>query len=92
MLKISQAGKPGQNFTLKLEGRVVGPRVGELKQICEPLVNNGSTLTLDLADVSFADQHGAAVLASFSQRGVRLINPTPFLTEQLKMAAPATLN
>jgi len=38
MLKISQAGKANHSVTLKLEGRVVGPWVGELRQICEALL------------------------------------------------------
>ena len=41
MLKISQAGKANHSVTLKLEGRVVGPWVGELRQVCETLLTEG---------------------------------------------------
>ena len=55
MLKISQAGKANHSVTLKLEGRVVGPWVGELRQVCETHLSEGRALNLDLADVTFAD-------------------------------------
>ena len=84
MLKISQAGKPGQNFTLKLEGRVVGPWVGELRLICDSLLSNDRALNLDLSDVSYADTEGVELLANLKWRGVRLVNGSPFVAEQLK--------
>jgi ABC-type transporter Mla MlaB component len=61
MLKISQAGKANHSVTLKLEGRVVGPWVGELRQVCETLLTEGRTLKLDLTDVTLADADGVAV-------------------------------
>ena len=84
MLKISQAGKPGQNFTLKLEGRVVGPWVSELRLICESLLSNRRGLNLDLSDVSYADADGVELLTNLKSRGVLLANGSPFVSEQLK--------
>ena len=73
MLKISQAGKANHSVTLKLEGRVVGPWVGELRQVCETLLTEGRALKLDLADVTFADASGVAALTSFkdARRGLQ---------------------
>jgi ABC-type transporter Mla MlaB component len=84
MLKISQAGEVGHSVTLKLEGRVIGPWVGELRQVCETLLTEGRALKLDLADVTFADTSGVAVLSSFKSRGVKLACCSAFLKEQLK--------
>ena len=84
MLKISQAGKANHSVILKLEGRVVGPWVGELRQVCETLLTEGRALKLDLADVTFADTSGVAVFSSFKSRGVTLTNCSPFVEEQLK--------
>ena len=84
MLKISQAGKGNHSVTLKLEGSVVGPWVGELRQVCETLLTEGRPLKLDLADVTFADASGVSVLSSFKSRGVTLSNCSPFVEEQLK--------
>ena len=85
MLKISQTGPANHAVTLKLEGRVVGPWVGELCQVCETLLTEGRELRLDLADVSFADASGQAALTSFKSRGVVVRNCTPFVAEQLKV-------
>jgi ABC-type transporter Mla MlaB component len=41
-------------------------------------------LSLELADISFADAAGIALLRELRNRGVGLIHTTPFLAEQLK--------
>lgn len=74
-------------MTLRLEGRVVGPWVAELRQICESPIRDGSKLILDLAEVSFADDKGVALLSSLRSRGAKLLNATPFVKEQLKSLA-----
>jgi ABC-type transporter Mla MlaB component len=84
MLKISQAGKPNHSVTLKLEGRVVGPWVGELRQVCETHLTEQRSLKLDLADVTFVDASGVAALSSLKARGVAFTNCSPFVEEQLK--------
>jgi ABC-type transporter Mla MlaB component len=85
MLKISQAGSPNQSITLKLEGRVVGPWVEELRRICEPLLIQQRELNLDLADVSYLDNDGVATLIGFRSRGVKLDNCSAFLEQQMKV-------
>ena len=87
MLKISRAGNANHSVTLRLEGRVVGPWVGELRQACETLLTEGRALKLDLADVTFADADGVAALTAFKTRGVTLKNCSPFVDEQLRSTA-----
>jgi len=87
MLKISQAGKANYSVTLKLEGRVVGPWVDELRQVCGLIVSEGRKLKLDLAEVSFADVDGVVMLTSLKSRGVTITNCSPFVEEQLKSSA-----
>lgn len=84
MLKISQTGKANHSVTLKLEGRVVGPWVGELRQVCELIKSEHRKLKLDLAEVSFADADGVVTLANLKSRGVTFANCSPFVEEQLK--------
>ena len=84
MLKISEGKRGKQRVTLRLEGRVVGPWVAELRQICELLLTDGSKVALDLAEVSFADEDGVALLTSLQKRGAKLLSATPFVEEQLK--------
>jgi hypothetical protein len=86
MLKISQTGTPNHSVSLKLEGRVVGPWVDELRRICEPLLIGQRSLTLDLAEVSYADAEGVATLKRFKSNGVELANCSPFLEQQIKLS------
>ena len=84
MLKISQTGTPNHSVTLKLEGRVGGPWVEELRRICEPLLAEDQALKLDMAEVSYADAEGIAALNSFKSRGAKLWNCSPFVEQQIK--------
>jgi ABC-type transporter Mla MlaB component len=86
MLKISQTGTPNHSVTLTLEGRVVGPWVGELRRICEPFLAEDRDLKLDLTEVSFADAEGVAALNQFKSRGVKLKNCSPFVEQQIETA------
>jgi hypothetical protein len=84
MLKISQTGTPNHSVTLKLEGRVVGPWVGELRRVCEPLLAEECALRLDMAEVSYVDAEGVAALNGFKSHGVKLKNCSPFVEQQIK--------
>jgi len=59
-----------------LEGKLVGPWVKELENCWETaLVTCPSrTMLVDLADVSFIDSEGRALLARMRQKGVRLLS------------------
>lgn len=86
MLKISESKSAKKTTTLRLEGRVIGPWVDELKQVCEPRLKDGGSLVLDLTDVTFADEGGIAFLTNLRARGVKLLRAMPFVEEQLKSA------
>ena len=59
-----------------LEGKLVGPWVKELEKYWESVVatNASRTMLVDLADVSFIDAEGRALLARMRQKGVRLLS------------------
>lgn len=84
MLKISQIGSANHSVTLQLEGRMVGPWVGEARETCERLLNEGSKVKLNLTEVSFADADGVKLLADLVSRGVKLAGCSLFVEEQLK--------
>jgi len=69
---------------LRLEGRVAGPWVAELRTACERVLGEGRALELNLAEVSFLEPAGVALLANVRKRGVRLLACSPFVAEQLK--------
>lgn len=86
MLRISEIELNGDAATLRLEGHVGRTQVGEVKNTCEEHLSKGHRLTLDLADLLFADRAGIALLQELMRRGVALINCSPFLNEELNQA------
>ena len=59
-----------------LEGKLVGPWVEELEKCWESvLATHPSRMTLvDLAEVSFIDSEGRALLAQMREKGVKLLS------------------
>ena len=84
MLRISEENTANAAIRLRLEGRVVGLWVSELKRVCFELAARGCTLTLDLSEVSFADHNAIALFQDLMKVGFRFINCSPFLHEQFK--------
>jgi ABC-type transporter Mla MlaB component len=74
MLKISQVEVASRFITLRLEGRIVGPWVAELRQSCEQILREDRSLRLHLADVEFMDANGVTLLIELRSRGVSFID------------------
>ena len=91
MLKISEEKPGSEATTLRLEGRIVGPWVDELRRVCESLAGTGSRLSLNLDEVTFADDSAILLLVELQDRGIRLLQMTPLLEQQMKviMTRPA---
>jgi anti-anti-sigma regulatory factor len=70
----------------KLECRIVGNMVEELRRVCqESLADPSHTgLVLDLTDVSFLDRDGIALIRHLRGRNVVLTKSSPFVAELLK--------
>jgi len=85
MLRITVFESSKIAVTLRVEGRITGPWVEELRTACNMhTFPDEVQLSLELADISFADAEGIALLRELRNRGVDLIHTTPFLAEQLK--------
>ena len=85
MLRITVVESSEIAVTLRVEGRITGPWVEELRAACNLHAFSGEVqLSLELADISFADAAGIALLRELRDLGVGLIRTTPFLAEQLK--------
>jgi hypothetical protein len=90
MLKMVVSESPGQGSTVYLEGQVIGPWVEELRRVCEPMLVNGTSLSLDLSNVSFVSREGVRVLWGLRDRQVALRNCSRFVAEQLKALEETT--
>lgn len=84
MLRIHLGETASETTTLWLEGRVIGPWVEELRKTCEGILVHGTTLVLDLSNVSFVGREGIELFWTLRNRQVALRNCSPFVVEQLK--------
>ena len=80
MLKVTRVAEGKKTVTLKLEGRIVGPWVDELKRECEMCLAKRSKLTLDLSGVNFVDDQGIEALKAMMGDRVQLTGCSLFLS------------
>jgi len=76
----------GDRILLKLEGRLVGPWVDELRNTVWR--TNGEALDIDVEDLTFADDDGERALAWLHRMGARFQGKGPYseyLLERLKI-------
>jgi hypothetical protein len=82
MLRITVVESNARAVTLRVEGRIAGPWVEELRTTCN--VHTGPDpiqLHLELEDVSFADAAGVLYLKELRDQGVGLYDVSPFIRE-----------
>ncbi len=89
MLRISEMRSGKSHVLFKLEGRLVGPWVGELADASGRVLDAGRTLKLDLADVSYVDREGVKLLLMLQNRNAIFEGCSPFVLEELREAAKA---
>jgi ABC-type transporter Mla MlaB component len=90
MLRITVVDLSDGVVVLRVEGRLTGCWVEELRRTCAAhafAAHNFADevqLSLELSKVSLADAAGIALLKELRSRGADLIRPTPLVAEQLK--------
>ena len=92
MLRITWASNE-QKMTLKLEGELAGPWVGETEHAWSDLVGTalGKRVIVDLEDVFFIDAEGRKLLVRMLDQGVELQSShlmTKYIIGQLKQGEP----
>jgi hypothetical protein len=75
MLRITKQNPPDGRPVLVLEGRLVGPWVGELRRTVAELDQKA----VDLAGVTYADADGVAALRALRSAGTELVGASGFL-------------
>ena len=83
MLRIDTI-EDAEGAVLRLEGRLIGPWVEEVRRSCRAALSQGGAVTIDLASVSFVDADGIVLLRELASPAVGLANATPFVTAQLR--------
>lgn len=85
MLRITVVESSSGAVRLRVEGRLTGRWVEELRRTCDLQgLSDGIRLTLDLSDVSFADAAGIELLKELRIGLITLLSPSSLVAEQLK--------
>ncbi|GIX47540.1 MAG: hypothetical protein KatS3mg131_1751 [Candidatus Tectimicrobiota bacterium] len=86
MLRITPVAATPARVTLKLEGRLVADWASLLAEACQAARQAHRQVRLDLAEVTFIDGRGVAVLQRLAADGVELLNPSAFAEALLARA------
>lgn len=82
MLRIEQS-QEGETIIIRVEGRVAGPWVAELRRVLMSLAGAPSSVALDLASVEYVDASGEQLLRDTVARGVRVRDRSSFVAALL---------
>lgn len=82
MLRITHSRKDDQS-ELRLEGRLTGPWVAEVRGACQRELARGLPLALDLSGLLFADATGVALLHELAGT-VRIRASSRFVSELMR--------
>src|SRR5262245_36424947 len=83
VLKITRLSQKGRGLTIKLEGELLGPWVGSVRDACSASGRRPRHLRLDLAVVTFVDAAGIQLLRDLVAEGAELAACSSFVGELL---------
>ena len=85
MLKITRLPGKGRVLTIKLEGEMLAPWVGAVREACKQRGCRPRRLRLDLAAVTYVDAAGVELLRDLIARGVEIAACSSFVRELLQL-------
>src|SRR5262245_56201939 len=88
VLKISRLFPRGRGLTIKLEGELLGPWVGSVRDACAVRGRRPRHLCLDLAAVTYLDAAGAQLLRDLIAGGVEIAACSSFVGALLNLEDP----
>lgn len=86
MLKLTRLSWNVPALTVRLEGQLLGPRVGAVRDACRGRGRRSGRLLLDLAAVTYADAAGVELLRERVAEGVEIAACSGFIAELLRPA------
>jgi hypothetical protein len=83
VLKITRLARRGRVLTLKVEGEILEPWLGTVRDACKRRGRRCERVCLDLAAVTYADAAGVQLLRDLIRDGVGVAACSDFLAELL---------
>lgn len=88
MLKITETARNESGRSFKLEGKLLGPWVDELRNVCIPLLDRLEQVGLDLAGVTYVNPAGAKLLCELVRQGIIIIRISAFVENVMHVEEP----
>jgi hypothetical protein len=87
MLRLTRVAVTHSTLTIKLEGKLLGPWVDEVRQACAfGTVPSGLT-SLDLSALTFVDAAGEGLLRDLISQGIEVVACSSYVAELLRSSA-----
>jgi len=87
MIKVTRVSEPRSAVArLRVEGRLIRKTAGELASACRALFAEHAPVVIDLAGVSFIDDHGARTVHLLTSEGATPIGASAFVAAILRTA------
>jgi len=83
MLRITETDVTVDGTKLRLDGKLVGPGVREMRLVCDPILAKGQQIQVDCTGIFSLDNDGIALLQRLQGEGVTLVNCSPFIKLRL---------
>jgi anti-anti-sigma regulatory factor len=83
VLKITEIARNNSGVTFKLEGKLLGPWMEELRNVCRHPLDRSEQVRLDLTAVTFVNAAGAELLRELIRQGIVITQCSAFVAELL---------
>ncbi len=87
MLRLNRIAGTHPTQTIKLEGKLLGPWVDEVRQACAAGTDPSGRISLDLSALTFVDAAGEGLLLDLIARGIEVVACTSYVAELLRSRA-----
>jgi hypothetical protein len=88
VLKITEMARNDSGRSFKLEGKLLGPWVDELRNVCKQPLHRLEQVGLDLAAVTFVDAAATELLRELIRQGIIITQCSAFVAELLHAEEP----
>ena len=92
MIRLTRIAGPRATQTIKLEGKLLGPWVDEVRKACASGAAPTGRTSLDLAALTFVDAAGVGLLRELIDRGIEVDVCSSYVAELLRASAGIRLN
>ena len=84
MLRLTRIAGTHGTQVMKLEGKLLGPWVAEVREACTAGTDSPSQISLDLSALIFVDAAGLRLLRDLIAQGIEVVASSGYVAELLR--------